>query len=85
LRRARPFFAGTVLSHLSGPEKWIAASRFASLYNAERAYAVREVGDPGCLPMMTSSLVGWPFGDGNRYKVWVHMLLSRLGLISKRR
>ena len=85
MRRARPFFAGTVLPHLSGPEKWIAASRFASLYNAERAYALREVGDPGCLPMMTSSLVGWPFGDGNRYKVWVHMLLSRLGLIFKRR
>jgi glycosyltransferase involved in cell wall biosynthesis len=78
-------FRRHVLPHLSGPEKWIAASRFTSMYDTERAYALREAGDRGYLARMTSSIIRWPFGDGNRYKMWVHMLLSRLGIISKGR
>jgi hypothetical protein len=34
---------------------------------------------------MTSSIVKWPFGDLNRYKVWMHMLLTRLGALESGR
>ena len=70
--------------HLSGAQKWIAPARFFSPYHVEVAYALRKRGDPRCLSVMTRSILQWPFGDLIRYKVWAHMLLTRLGIIPDR-
>ncbi|MGI4854086.1 MAG: glycosyltransferase family 2 protein [Janthinobacterium lividum] len=36
------------------------------------------------LGMMTRSLLHWPFGDTRRHRVFLHMLLTRLGLLRAR-
>jgi hypothetical protein len=71
--------------NLSGPLKWIALSRIHSAYKAETAFSLRGRGAAGYLGAMTSSILQWPFGDVNRYKVWIHMLLTRLGIIPEKR
>jgi glycosyltransferase involved in cell wall biosynthesis len=77
-------FRRFVVPHLSGPKKWIAITRFFSANKADVAYALRERGDKRHLSMMTASILHWPLGDPLRYKVWLHMLLSRIGILRPR-
>ena len=70
-----------ILPNLSGHSNWRAYFRVHSLYNAEQAYSLRNAADPRYLSVMTTSILQWPLGDLNRYKVWLHMVLSRLGVI----
>ena len=67
-----------VLPHLSGLQRWIAPARYFSDHNTDIAYLLREKTDRRCLSVMTASILQWPFGDLTRYKVWLHMLLTRL-------
>src|ERR1035437_5069778 len=62
----------------SAPHIWVVLNRIDSAFKADMAYILREEGNPCYLSAMTSSIVKWPFGDLNRYKVWMHMLLTRL-------
>ena len=66
----------------SAPHNWVVLNRIVSASKAEMAYAMREEGNPCCLSAMTFSIVKWPFGNLNRYKVWTHMLLTRLGIFA---
>jgi hypothetical protein len=66
---------------LSGSQKFSAPARFFSNVDADKAYALREAGDPAALSAMTSSILRWPFGYLKRYKTWLHMLLTRLKLL----
>ena len=68
--------------NLSAPHIWVVLNRIVSASKAEMAYAMREEGNPCCLSAMTFSIVKWPFGNLNRYKVWTHMLLTRLGIFA---
>jgi glycosyltransferase involved in cell wall biosynthesis len=72
-----------VVPQLHVPDRWIAPARYFSGYKVEIAYSLRDKGDPRCLSVMTASILQWPFGDFTRYKVWLHMLLTRLGVLSK--
>jgi glycosyltransferase involved in cell wall biosynthesis len=72
-----------VLTRLTISEKWIASARYKSNDEFDIACILRERGDPGCLGVMTSSIIRWPFADPQRYKVWLHMLLARLKVIRK--
>ena len=73
------------LPSLSRPVRWIVNSRIDSESDTERAYRLRKRGDTACLVAMTCSILRWPLGDLNRYRVWVHMLLSRLGILRTNR
>jgi glycosyltransferase involved in cell wall biosynthesis len=68
---------------LSAPHRWVVLNRIDSASKADMAYAQREEGNPSYLSTMTSSIVKWPFGDVNRYRVWLHMLLTQLGILRK--
>jgi hypothetical protein len=70
------------LPNLSRLGKWIVGLRIHSESETERAFALRKRGDNACLAAMTSSILQWPFGDLNRYKVWMHMLLTRLRIVA---
>jgi hypothetical protein len=73
------------LPSLSRPVRWIVNLRIDSESDTERAYRLRKRGDTACLVAMTCSILRWPLGDLNRYRVWVHMLLSRLGILRTNR
>ena len=68
---------------LSAPHLRIVLSRIDSALKADLAYSLRKADNPGYLSALTSSIVKWPFGDVNRYKVWLHMLLTQLGILRK--
>ena len=72
-----------VAPHLTGIERWIEPRRYQSGYNVDRAFILREKGDSHCLAAMSRSLWLWPFGGYYRYKVWLHMLMTRLGFLKK--
>jgi glycosyltransferase involved in cell wall biosynthesis len=82
-------FRAEVLDNISryfnpwDPQVWIGRSRIRSERVADKAYSLREKGNRGYLSAMTSSILQWPFGDVVRYKVWLHMLLTRLNIIAK--
>ena len=65
------------------PMARIGYSYVHSAKGADLAYSLRENGDERCLSVMTTSILQWPFGDITRYKVWLHMLLTRLNIIAK--
>jgi hypothetical protein len=45
---------------------------------AAAAYVLRRVGDPRYLSMMATSILRYPLNKPHRYKVFAHMLYTRL-------
>jgi glycosyltransferase involved in cell wall biosynthesis len=66
---------------ISAVRRWVACSRVHSAYKNDEAHWLRNRNDPRSLAAMTRSILHWPFGKGSRYKIWLHMLLTRLKFI----
>jgi glycosyltransferase involved in cell wall biosynthesis len=67
--------------HLSAIGRWILDLQIDSACDTDKAFLLRKNGDPDCLRVMTASIFRWPLGEAIRYKVWLHMLLTRLRII----
>jgi glycosyltransferase involved in cell wall biosynthesis len=67
-----------VLPHLPILTGWVTYLKFLSEKEGDVAYTLRKQGDPAHLAMMARSVLHWPFNDPYRYKVFIHMLYTRI-------
>jgi glycosyltransferase involved in cell wall biosynthesis len=71
-----------VLPYLPTYKKWFEMTRFYSVRKGEVAYRFRQARDSRYALWMGQSILHWPFDDLYRYKVFAHMVLTRLGLLA---
>jgi glycosyltransferase involved in cell wall biosynthesis len=78
LAEAKQIYQNRVLPHLPKVTRWFAQMKSQSGQEAAAAYVLRGVGDPRHLTILASSILRYPFNDAHRYKVFAHMLYTRL-------
>jgi glycosyltransferase involved in cell wall biosynthesis len=80
LAEQKEIFRRLVLPHLPRHSRWLTHQSSQSGQEAVAAMILRENGDPRYLSMMPQSLLRYPFGSRHRYKVFAHMVYTRLRL-----
>lgn len=78
LAEAKHIYRRHVLPRLSPATRWIKHQISQSGQESSASYILREVNDPRYFSMMASSIFRYPFNNPHRYKVFAHMLLTRL-------
>lgn len=67
-----------VLPHIPKATRWLSHRKSQSGQEAAAAHVLRNVGDPCYVKMMATSILRYPFNKPHRYKVFAHMLYTRL-------
>jgi glycosyltransferase involved in cell wall biosynthesis len=78
LAEVKHIYRRHVLPHLSPTTRWIKHQISQSGQESAAAYILREVNDSRYFSMMATSILRYPFNNPHRYKVFAHMLLTRL-------
>jgi glycosyltransferase involved in cell wall biosynthesis len=79
LEEQKDIFRRLVLPHLPASSRWWKQRSVQSGQEAVAAMILRENNDPRHLPLMARAIARFPF-TFDRYKIIVHMILTRLGL-----
>lgn len=69
-----------VLPHLPPYSRWLRCQRTQSRQETVAAYTLRQGGDPRHLGLLARAILRYPFTDPHRYKVFAHMIYTRLGM-----
>jgi glycosyltransferase involved in cell wall biosynthesis len=80
LAEQKEIYRRLVLPHLPRHSRWLTHQKSQSGQEAVAAMILRQNGDPGHLSMLARSLLRYPFASPHRYKVFAHMVHSRLRL-----
>jgi glycosyltransferase involved in cell wall biosynthesis len=78
LVETKQIYRRRVLPHLPKSTRWLSHMKSQSGQEAAAAYVLRRVGDPRYLSMMATSILRYPLNKPHRYKVFAHMLYTRL-------
>lgn len=78
LTEVKQIYRRRVLPHLPRATRWLSHIKSQSGQEAAAAHVLRRVGDPRHLAMMATSILRYPLNKPHRYKVFAHMLYTRL-------
>jgi glycosyltransferase involved in cell wall biosynthesis len=80
LAEQKEIYRRLVLPHLPRHSQWLTHQRSQSRQETVAAFILRQNGDPRHFAMMARAILRYPFTDPHRYKVFAHMIYTRLGM-----